>query len=140
MLALARRGLDVWAVDPGELAPEVRALPGVHHLPIKVGALRWEERGAALAPHHGMAKAKNPRGGLQKPVEPDEALAAIVGRRAQPRSEMTRRLWDYIKQHHLQDPEDGRVIHPDGALGRVVGERDVSMLELGRLMNAHVRS
>jgi 23S rRNA (cytidine2498-2'-O)-methyltransferase len=41
--ALARRGLDVWAVDPGALAPHVLALPGVHHLPIKVGALRWED-------------------------------------------------------------------------------------------------
>lgn len=77
--------------------------------------------------------------GIQKPVEPDEALGAIVGRQAQPRTEMTRRLWDYIKQHHLQDPEDGRVIHPDRTLGKVVGDRDVSMLELGRLLNAHVR-
>lgn len=42
-LALARRGLEVWAVDTGELAPVVRALPGVHHLATKVGALRWEE-------------------------------------------------------------------------------------------------
>lgn len=41
-LALARRGLAVWAVDPGELAPAVRAHPGVHHLQLKVGALRWE--------------------------------------------------------------------------------------------------
>lgn len=87
-----------------------------------------------------MAKSKNLRGGLQRPVEPDDALGAIVGRRAQPRPEMTRRLWDYIKQHHLQDADDGRIIHPDRALGRVVGERDVSMLELGRLMNAHVRA
>lgn len=43
VLALARRGLEVWAVDTGELAPQVRALPGVHHLAKKVGAVRWEE-------------------------------------------------------------------------------------------------
>jgi 23S rRNA (cytidine2498-2'-O)-methyltransferase len=42
-LALARRGLEVWAVDTGELAPQVAALPAVHHLAKKVGALRWEE-------------------------------------------------------------------------------------------------
>jgi 23S rRNA (cytidine2498-2'-O)-methyltransferase len=42
-LALARRGLDVWAVDSGQLAPQVAALPAVHHLAKKVGALRWEE-------------------------------------------------------------------------------------------------
>ncbi|HVK85910.1 MAG TPA: hypothetical protein VM513_17440 [Kofleriaceae bacterium] len=43
VLALARRGLDVWAVDTGELAPQVAALPNVHHLAKKVGAVRWEE-------------------------------------------------------------------------------------------------
>jgi 23S rRNA (cytidine2498-2'-O)-methyltransferase len=43
VMALARRGLEVWAVDPGDLAANVLALPGVHHLPIKVGALRWEQ-------------------------------------------------------------------------------------------------
>ena len=42
-LALARRGLDVWGVDTAELAPNVRSLPNVHHLAIKVGALRWEQ-------------------------------------------------------------------------------------------------
>ena len=42
-LALARRGLEVWAVDPGELAPQVAALPSIHHLATKVGALRWEQ-------------------------------------------------------------------------------------------------
>jgi 23S rRNA (cytidine2498-2'-O)-methyltransferase len=43
VLALARRGLEVWGVDTGELAPGVRALPNVHHIAKKVGALRWEE-------------------------------------------------------------------------------------------------
>jgi 23S rRNA (cytidine2498-2'-O)-methyltransferase len=43
VLALARRGLEVWGVDTGELAPHVLALPGVHHVAKKVGALRWEE-------------------------------------------------------------------------------------------------
>jgi 23S rRNA (cytidine2498-2'-O)-methyltransferase len=42
-LALASRGLDVWAVDPGDLAPHIAALSNVHHLAIKVGALRWEQ-------------------------------------------------------------------------------------------------
>ncbi|HEU0033151.1 MAG TPA: SAM-dependent methyltransferase [Kofleriaceae bacterium] len=43
VMALARRGLEVWGVDTGELAPHVRALPNVHHLAKKVGALRWED-------------------------------------------------------------------------------------------------
>jgi 23S rRNA (cytidine2498-2'-O)-methyltransferase len=47
-LALARRGLEVWAVDTGELAANVRALPNVHHVAKKVGALRWEELPARI--------------------------------------------------------------------------------------------
>lgn len=47
-LALARRGVEVWAVDPGELAPQVAALPGVHHIARKVGALRWEDLPARI--------------------------------------------------------------------------------------------
>lgn len=43
VMALAQRGLEVYGVDTGELAPQVRALPGVHHLAMKVGALRWEQ-------------------------------------------------------------------------------------------------
>jgi len=43
VMALAKRGLEVWGVDTGELADHVRALPGVHHLAVKVGALRWEQ-------------------------------------------------------------------------------------------------
>jgi 23S rRNA (cytidine2498-2'-O)-methyltransferase len=48
VLALARRGLAVWAVDTGALAPQVLALPGVHHVAKKVGALRWEELPAQI--------------------------------------------------------------------------------------------
>ncbi|HUJ57603.1 MAG TPA: SAM-dependent methyltransferase [Kofleriaceae bacterium] len=43
LMALARRGVEAWGVDTGELAPEVAALPGVHHLKTKIGALRWED-------------------------------------------------------------------------------------------------
>ena len=43
VMALAKRGVEVWGVDTGELAPQVLALPGVHHLALKVGALRWEQ-------------------------------------------------------------------------------------------------
>lgn len=43
VMALAQRGVEVWGVDTGELAPNVRAMPGVHHLAMKVGALRWEQ-------------------------------------------------------------------------------------------------
>lgn len=76
-----------------------------------------------------------------KPVQPDAALGKIVGNRAQPRTELMRNIWNYIKAHHLQDAEDGRVIHPDETLAEVVGHKDrVSMFEIPRSVSAHVRS
>jgi len=78
--------------------------------------------------------------GIQKPVEPDEDLAAIVGAEARPRTEMTKRLWDYIKSEDLQDPKDRRVIRADAKLARVFdGKRRVSMLEIARYLNGHVQ-
>jgi upstream activation factor subunit UAF30 len=77
--------------------------------------------------------------GIQKPVEPDDVLAKIVGAKAQPRTEMIKRIWSYIKSHKLQDPKDRRVIRPDGPLGRVLGDkRRVSMFEIAGFLNSHL--
>jgi chromatin remodeling complex protein RSC6 len=89
----------------------------------------------------GGEAAKQRQVGIQKPVKPDDALGEIVGHRAQARTEMTKRIWKYIKTHNLQDPEDGRVIRPDRALGRVLGDKQrVSMFEIAGFLNAHVQS
>ncbi len=77
--------------------------------------------------------------GLQQPVHPDAALAKVVGREAQPRTEMTKRLWGYIKDHDLQDPDDGRVVRADDRLREIfAGKRKVSMFEIARHLNQHV--
>ncbi|HTQ80923.1 MAG TPA: SWIB/MDM2 domain-containing protein, partial [Thermoanaerobaculia bacterium] len=51
-----------------------------------------------------------------KPVQPDEALAAVVGSTPQPRTEITKKIWDYIKAHKLQDPANKRMIKADDKL------------------------
>ena len=87
-----------------------------------------------------MATKKRRATGIMQTVHPDEALASIVGNRPMPRPMLMKRVWDYIKSHRLQDRRDGRVIHPDRALGRVVGnKRNVSMFEIPRSLNAHLR-
>src|SRR4051812_30221700 len=82
-----------------------------------------QRRGSAAQARgrRGGEVAKRRQAGIQKPVQPDDTLAEIVGRRAQARTEMVKQIWKYIKSHHLQDPKDGRVIRPDGPLGRVLG-------------------
>lgn len=79
------------------------------------------------------------RSGIQKPVQPDDVLAAVVGDEPLPRTELTRRMWDYIKSHDLQDPDDRRVVRSDATLKRVFGQKSrVTMFEIARYMNEHV--
>ena len=61
-------------------------------------------------------KAASPKNALSKPVQPDAALAAVVGKDPLPRTELTKKLWEYIRKHELQDPKDKRNIRADEKL------------------------
>lgn len=85
------------------------------------------------------ARKANPA--LMKPVQPDEALAAIVGSKPLPRSEMTKKLWDYIKKNGLQDAKKKTNINADDALKVVFGgKKQVTMFEMTKLVSAHVKA
>jgi upstream activation factor subunit UAF30 len=74
------------------------------------------------------------------PLQPDEALSAVVGSEPMPRTEVTKRIWDYIKQNNLQDPKDKRTIRADDKLRKVFNGRDsVSMFEMTKLVNEHLK-
>ena len=84
--------------------------------------------------------ARKPNPALMKPVQPDEVLAPIVGSKPLPRSEMTKKLWDYIKKNNLQDPTKKTLINADAALKAVFGgKKQVSMFEMTKLVSAHVK-
>jgi upstream activation factor subunit UAF30 len=77
---------------------------------------------------------------LAKPVQPDEKLSAIVGSEPLPRTEITKRIWDYIKQHQLQDAKNKQRINADDKLRPVFDGRDqVSMFEMTKLISGHMR-
>jgi chromatin remodeling complex protein RSC6 len=76
---------------------------------------------------------------LSKPLQPSPELAAIVGSAPLPRSEMTKKLWDYIKAHNLQDAKDKRQINADAALKKVFGKDSASMFEMTKLVSAHMK-
>jgi len=83
---------------------------------------------------------RKPNPALMKPVQPDAALAAIVGSTPLPRSEMTKKLWDYIKKNKLQDPAKKTLINADAALKVVFnGKSQVSMFEMTKLVSGHVK-
>jgi upstream activation factor subunit UAF30 len=81
-----------------------------------------------------------PKRGLLRAVQPSAELAAIVGHEALPRTEITKRLWGYIKAHGLQDQQNRRLINADTKLRGVFGGKDqVSMFELAKLVSQHVQ-
>lgn len=76
---------------------------------------------------------------LQKPVKISPALAKITGSNPIPRSEVTKKVWAYIKQHSLQDPDKKTSIKPDATLKAVLGGREVvHMMEMPALINKHL--
>lgn len=84
-----------------------------------------------------MAKTKA-NSAFMKPMTPSAALAAIVGSKPLPRTEVTKKLWVYIKKNDLQDPDNRRVIVPDATLAVVLGKRPVNMFAMTKLIGEHL--
>ena len=83
---------------------------------------------------------RKPNPALMKPVQPDDVLAAVVGSTPLSRGEMTKKLWDYIKAHGLQDQTNKRNINADDKLKAVFdGKAQVSMFEMTKLVSKHVK-
>jgi upstream activation factor subunit UAF30 len=78
-------------------------------------------------------------GALAKPVRPDEALAAVVGADPLSRTELTKKVWEYIREHKLQDAQDRRRIRADDRLrAGLDGQDSVTMFELTKFVNRHL--
>lgn len=84
-------------------------------------------------------KAKKAPSAFMNPVEPSSELAEIVGSDPMPRTEITKRLWDYIKKNNLQNPKNKREIVPDTKLAAVFGGKAaVDMFEMTRKVSKHL--
>jgi upstream activation factor subunit UAF30 len=74
-----------------------------------------------------------------RPQQPDAALGAVVGQKSVPRTTITMKLWQYIKEHGLQDQKERRMINADEKLRPVFGGKDrVSMFDMTKLVNKHL--
>ncbi|HVZ49756.1 MAG TPA: SWIB/MDM2 domain-containing protein [Gemmatimonadaceae bacterium] len=83
---------------------------------------------------------RKPNAAFMKPVKPDEKLAAVVGSAAMPRTELTKKLWAYIKKHGLQDKKNKRMINADANLKAVFnGKSQVNMFAMTALVSKHVK-
>ena len=82
---------------------------------------------------------RKPNPAFMKPLTPDAALAAVVGTKALPRTEVVKKLWSYIKRKDLQDKQNKRMINADDKLKDLFGgKKQVSMFEMTKLVSQHL--
>ena len=85
--------------------------------------------------------ARKPNAAFMKPVNPSALLAAVIGDKPAPRTEVTSKIWAYIKKNGLQDKTNRRMINADDKLKAVFGgKKQVSMFEMTKLVSAHLKA
>ena len=83
---------------------------------------------------------RKPSAAFMKPMQPDAALSEVVGSKPIPRTEVTKKLWQYIKRKGLQDKKNRRNINGDAALKAVFGGKaTVNMFEMTKLVSKHMK-
>jgi len=86
------------------------------------------------------AKKRKPSAAFMAPVQPDDKLAVVVGKKPLPRTQVTKKLWAYIKKRKLQDKKNRRMIIADAALLAVFGGRKkVDMFEMTKLVSKRLK-
>jgi len=83
--------------------------------------------------------ARKPNAAFMKPLTPSATLAAVIGAQPMPRTEVTKKIWEYIKKHNLQDPQNKRNINADDKLKPLFGKAQVSMFELTKIVSGHLK-
>lgn len=82
--------------------------------------------------------ARKPNAAFMKPLTPSPTLAAVIGSDPLPRTEVTKKIWEYIKKHDLQDPANRRNINADEKLRPLFEKEQVSMFELTKIVSGHL--
>lgn len=76
---------------------------------------------------------------FMRPVNITDHLAKIVGHGPLPRTEITKKVWEYIKKHKLQDQHNKRMINPDHVLGQVIGNEQIDMFKMTSKISKHIQ-
>jgi upstream activation factor subunit UAF30 len=82
---------------------------------------------------------RTPNAGFMKPMTPSAMLAAVVGAMPLPRTEVVKKIWEYIKKNKLQDANNKRMINADEKLRKIFGKAQVSMFEMTKIINQHLK-
>ena len=106
----------------------------------KAPAAKVAAKPAAVKKAAAPAAARKPNAAFMKAMTPSAVLAAVVGAAPLPRTEVTKKVWDYIKKLDLQDPANRRMINADDKLKAVFGGKaQVSMFEMTKLISDHLK-
>ncbi|HVK32023.1 MAG TPA: SWIB/MDM2 domain-containing protein [Burkholderiaceae bacterium] len=117
-------------VKAAKKAPAKKAAPAK-----KPAAKKAPAKKAAKAP----AKKRTPNAAFMKAMTPSAALAAIIGDKPLPRTEVTKKVWEYIKKNKLQDAVNRRMINADAKLKEIFKKAQASMFEMTKMINAHLK-
>ena len=121
---------------PAKKAPAKKAAPkkpATKAAPAKKAAAK--KAPAKKAP----AKKRAPSAAFMKAMTPSAALAAVIGDKAMPRTEVTKKIWEYIKKNGLQDQAKKTMINADAKLKEIFKKAQVSMFEMTKLISAHLK-
>jgi upstream activation factor subunit UAF30 len=119
------------AKKPAAKKPAAKKAPAKKAAPKKAAPKKAAKKPAAK---------RKPNAAFMKAMNPSAALAAVVGAAALPRTEVTKKIWDYIKKNKLQDSINRRLINADEKLKQVFGgKRQVSMFEMTKLVSNHLK-
>jgi upstream activation factor subunit UAF30 len=126
-MATAKKAAKKAAPAKKKAAPAKKATAAKKAAPAKKAA-------AKKAP----AKKRTPNAAFMKAMTPSPALAAVIGDKPVPRTEVTKKVWDYIKKNSLQDATKRTMINADAKLKEIFKKAQVSMFEMTKLINGHL--
>lgn len=104
-----------------------------------------KKKAAKKAPAKKAAKkaakkpARKPNAAFMAPLTPSSTLAEVVGSKPIPRTEVVKKIWDYIKKNNLQDKKNRRMINADTKLKPLFGKDQISMFDLAKIVSKHVK-
>ena len=111
--------------------------------PKKAAAKKGAAKKAApkkAAPKKAAKKsARKPNAAFMAPLTPSPALAEVVGNKPMPRTEVIKKIWDYIKKNNCQDKKNRRMINADEKLRGLFGKEQISMFDLAKIVNKNVK-
>jgi chromatin remodeling complex protein RSC6 len=136
-MATAKKAKKPAAKKPAAKKPAAKKPAAKKPAAKKAPAAKAAKKPAAKKPAAKKA-ARKPNAAFMKALKPSAHLAAVIGDKAVPRTEVVKKLWDYIKKGKLQDAVNKRMINADDKLKQVFGKAQVSMFEMTKLVGKHL--